>query len=974
MNNKKSGKIKLLLFIFFQFSFAIFGNTQVIINEYSASNLHNIKDNYGKTEDWIELYNESDVDVNIGGWYLSDKKKKSGKWKIPQGTKISAKGFLLFWCSGRDEFKDGHYHTNFKLSQTTGKDKVILSNSSKKIIQKLDLEITLTEHSICRKTDGSDKWRICTMPTPKGTNNGSTQFKDYTEAPSMNKEAGFYKDKVLVSIENNEPNSVLRYTIDGKNVTNTSPIYTVPIELDNSTVIKARAFSDSSDILPGKMDFNTYFINEDYSLPVFSVASDDVETLANGDESLRPIGSLEYFNVEKKREATSFGSLNKHGQDSWILPHRSIDWISRDEMGYSKSVKAKLFKYSDRDSYQKFMFRNSGDDNYPANDDADHVGSTHIRDEYVQTLALEGGMHLDTRAVRRVILFLNGKYWGLYGMREKPVDNDFTKEYYDQDKYHIHYLTTWETTKAKYGGEEALNDWYEIRDFILNNDMSVEANYKKVKDNIDMISFIDYFIANMSVVAKDWLNYNTAWWKGTDVKGSHKKWGYLLWDMDATFDYYINYTMIPNDQFNAKPCDIDEISKSMDVFFGEGNNDTIIPSECYTIKNGSCPYSPDDTIFLKVIENQSYCCESEWDDFCQTLYDTYKNPKKDTCNSIKNGSCPYEMGDEAFQNVISFEHSCCSDTWSSECQEFYDYLSKDNGLRGNIGKHEKLLIKLRDESIEFRELYYARQADLYNTVFSCENMNSTLDRMLAVIEPEMPKQIERWGGTLTEWESNVDKLRSFVNKRCTYLNEGMTSCFDITGPFELTIDSEPEGVGEIKINTIDVPVYPWTGKYYGNMSNKLQAFVKDDKKNEYKFSHWRSKSGSNILPSNQESNIGLKLTETDTIIAVYKLINSTDNLNIPFAYFNIHPNPAKDYINIDYYLKNTEDVSFELFTILGEKLKTFKVDPENKEVGKHEFKIDTKSKNIKPGIYFFKMRIKNNDKYRDYTKKVIVTK
>ena len=106
--------------------------------------------------------------------------------------------------------------------------------------------------------------------------------------------------------------------------------------------------------------------------------------------------------------------MNRHGQDSWVLDHRSLDWVSRDEMGYSKAVNAPLFSYSDRDEYQKFMFRNSGDDNYPAINDGQHDGSAHIRDEYVQHLAKKGGMKLDTRENERVILFLNGQCQGRY--------------------------------------------------------------------------------------------------------------------------------------------------------------------------------------------------------------------------------------------------------------------------------------------------------------------------------------------------------------------------------------------------------------------------------------------------------------------------------------------------------------------------------------------------------------------------------
>ncbi len=431
---------------------------QVLINEFSASNLNSFKDSFNKAEDWIELYNDSDQAINIGGWHLSDKAFKEKKWEIPAGTIISAKGYLVFFCSGRDSVFNNEYHTNFKLTQTKSNEVVQLADPTGMVLDVQDVTLILVEHSICRDRNGSGDWKICTDPTIGSSNNASKKYNGYTVQPTIEKEAGFYQDSLIISINNNEPNSVLRFTIDGSNPNLRSAIYMEDIHIDRTTVVKALSFSNDSSILPGKMDFSTFFIDEDFSLQVFSVAADSVIDLAHGNGEIIPVGSLEYFNLDKEREAVAFGSLNRHGQDSWILPHRSLDWVTRDEMGYTKAVNAQLFNYSDRDEYQKFMFRNSGDDNYPAIRDGNHDGSTHIRDEYVQILALEGDMALDQRAVERVILFLNGEYWGLYGMRERPVDHDYTEYYYSQDKYDIQYLTTWWTTEIEYGGIKALND------------------------------------------------------------------------------------------------------------------------------------------------------------------------------------------------------------------------------------------------------------------------------------------------------------------------------------------------------------------------------------------------------------------------------------------------------------------------------------------------------------------------------------
>ena len=793
----------------FSFFFCLAGpvGAQVVINEYSASNLRDYNDLYGKTEDWIELYNTSSETQDIGGWWLSDKENKPMKWKIPPGTTLPADTRIVFWCSGRDTFDGVRHHTNFKLTQTKGNEFVVLTRPDSTTVQSLPLELTLLGHSRCLETDGGNAWRICTEPTFNAPNTGAPMFTAYTQTPQMSLEAGFYTDVQMLTISTTEDNVEIRYTTDGTTPVADSPLYTDTLTIDETMVVKARAFPLDSTRLPGKVVFNTYFINEDFSLAVFSVAADEVIDLANGDGSLRPIGSLEYFNLNKERTATAYGELNRHGQDSWVNPHRSIDWVTRDEMGYTNAVFEKLFGYSDRDKFQRLMFRASGDDNYPATDADVHEGSTHIRDEYVHNLALLGGMKLDVRAVERVIVFLNGKYWGVYGLRERPVDHDYTKEYYDQDKYHLYYLSTWGSTWAEYGGAKAFEDWEKIRDFILQNDMADSTNYAYVKSKIRLTSLIDYFIANLNSVASDWLNYNTGWWRGTDPDGDHKKWGYILWDNDATFDYYINYSGVPNTGPDAQPCDIDQISIFMDDFFG--NDD--------------------------------------------------------------------------------------------------------------VGKHEKIFLKLQQQNDEFRQLYYSRQADLMNTVYTCENMLHLLDSMVAVIEPEMPRQIARWGGSMAEWQQNVANLRSFIEARCTLLDDGMVDCFNLTGPYNLTLKTEPEGIGKIKLNTLKLSSFPWSGDYFGNMENLLSAKTTDD---NLPFLEWRSAAGHSLFPDSASANVRIILTANDTLTAVFGTPSPTVEAGNALS-FSVYPTLAREVLTLEYELDRPLSVEVGLFNILGEKVKAF---------------------------------------------------
>ncbi len=61
-------KFALFLSAILAYSFL---NSQILINEYSASNVDGINDAFGDKEDWIELYNTTSANVDLTGWYLS---------------------------------------------------------------------------------------------------------------------------------------------------------------------------------------------------------------------------------------------------------------------------------------------------------------------------------------------------------------------------------------------------------------------------------------------------------------------------------------------------------------------------------------------------------------------------------------------------------------------------------------------------------------------------------------------------------------------------------------------------------------------------------------------------------------------------------------------------------------------------------------------------------------------------------------
>lgn len=767
---------------------------QVVINEYSCANLNQFPDNYGKYEDWVELYNRDSVEINIGGYYLSDNKNQPTKWKIPAGTKIPGKGFRVFWASGRDTATSQGLHTNFRLTQTKNDpERLLLANPAGIVIDQATINKTKLGQSRGRATDGGIPWAILTQPVAGGTNNDSPRFSGFADRPDFDKPAGFYADSVTVTLTNNEPGATLYYTLDGSEPSAAAPVYTGPITLKSTAVLKAIAVSPDTTQLPGFVEYATYFINETHTLPVVSVAGHRLRELANGDKDLRPHGSIEYFDQYGQRKARSYGEFNSHGQDSWVNDQRSIDLIARDEMGYNNALEEKIFTLSDRDEFQRLILRAAGDDNYPGNFLPAHEGCAHLRDAYVHNLAKRGGLHLDLRLSEKAIVYIDGQYWGVYDLREIPDDHDYTEYYYGQGKYDIQYILTWGDTWAEYGGGKALQNWKSLFNYIQNNPMADQAKYDYVASQLDVASLVDYVIVNSVTVCSDWLNYNTGWWRGLNPAGGHRKWGYILWDNDATFGYYINYTNIPDTSAAALPCNPEEL-------------------------------------------------------------DGFSDPEG----------------------------------------------------------HIKLLRRLM-QNPGFKQYYVSRYIDLMNTVFSCDNMLSYLDTVANRIAPEMTRHAARWGGDYDHWQSNVQRLRDFISRRCNAMADGMNDCYNLKGPYKVTFDTDPDSLAQMQINSLTISEFPYTGTYFGGIDLKLTALY--DTTSEYRFDRWMA-ANQIFQPGDSLSSVALRLSGTDTITAHFiKMTTSVTNPLAATPALSVHPTVIESAATVTLDLPVNAQVSLRLLSL-----------------------------------------------------------
>ena len=181
-----------------------------------------------------------------------------------------------------------------------------------------------------------------------------------------------------------------------------------------------------------------------------------------------------------------------------------------------------------------------------------------------------------------------------------------------------------------------------------------------------------------------------------------------------------------------------------------------------------------------------------------------------------------------------------------------------------------------------------RYADLLNTHLSCENVLAIFDDMIAVIAPEMPRQIARWGGNMTEWQNNVQVARDFLSTRCAYLmNSGIGECYDLTGPFATTFNVLPANTGRIKMNSEWLSEFPFQAQVFGNIETILKAEANPG----FIFSHWEV-DGAVIQPDEENPDIVLQLSQATQVTAHFTDPTQSDEDLIYYWHFNNLQTPS----------------------------------------------------------------------------------
>ena len=382
--------------------------------------------------------------------------------------------------------------------------------------------------------------------------------------------------------------------------------------------------------------------------------------------------SLEYFTADQSEEFQIDTVVEIQGHSS------TLRWRS-DKL----SLQVKFKQPYDTKLTSDTLFGNSPDGENAANDfdtlvlDAQYnytfasnnttvqgPYSTYIHDQVVADLTNQAGA--EGPHGRWVHLYINGMYWGVYNVHERPGDA-FAEEYYGGNKDDYLVVKGWEGMNLLHGGTQGkyIQDDGGIASQIayqalldeVNDNMASLTEYQQVADILDIDSFINYVVTLYYAGNYDWGELN--WFASINDADPNGQWHFHSWDQEHAF---------PNDQ-NASAGD----SRNQDY------------DHTYQVANdfGEHEYGPTG-IHHKLMANEEYRLR-----FSDRVEELMQN---DGVLTPANAQAAWQARVDEIADAINGEAARWGDnrtpdktgtTWATNVQYTTDHFFFDNGVYQN---------------------------------------------------------------------------------------------------------------------------------------------------------------------------------------------------------------------------------------------------------------------------------------------------
>ena len=421
--------------------------------------------------------------------------------------------------------KRGHEpHTTFKAEDQGG---VLYMVSETGILDSVRYSAVPTGASWSR--DAAGNWGFAS-PSPYGNTVGEV-FAVQAQSNAVNvPPSGFYSSAITVSFP-----AGTRCEQGGAEPTANSPTVEQNLTINATAVLRCRTYAVGS--YPSEEIIRTYVFESQPSITALFVTTDPLSMFSadtglymtgNGASMMDPKKGANFWSNRElpvyvelfepgSPKTPAFGVMGDYkisGQYSRAKEKKSFSVTLREEYG-DKRLKYPLFPdYPELKKFKAFSLRNFGNNS----------GDDYVRDR-IGTSMTEG-LGVDYQRGRYVVVYYNGKYYGVHDLRER------NNEYYYETKYGLDASDIDLIDANNDASAGSATDYKAMIEWLQSNELTSDANYQKIADQIDVDNYMNYMQAEMFVNNGDWPHNNMKKWR---IASQKSKWKWFLYDVDFGF-------------------------------------------------------------------------------------------------------------------------------------------------------------------------------------------------------------------------------------------------------------------------------------------------------------------------------------------------------------------------------------------------------------------------------------------------------
>ncbi len=474
---------------------AVSGSSSLMINE--VSSVSQAKDNQ---DDWVELFNSTPSDMDISGYFLSDTRSDLRKWQLGN-AQIGAGGYKVI-----SSYQDGEASAPLGISLSG--EMLYLSSPDGLVLDQFDTGVLRPGISKGRLADDAAQTAFFSTPT-KGEPNGGDTISGYCAAPLFSVGGGYQSAPVTLEITDTTPGATIYYTLDGSTPSQSSTPYTAPITISSTQTVRAIAVAEGK--LPSDQTVATYLFEDKHSLPVIclSITESDKDFVfgsAERSQKRERAGYVEYYEPDGTLGVGFPAGFRIAGAGTRGYAQKSINLYLRGGYGQSE-VTYPFFKGYNITTFKSLSLRNMGQDS----------SDTRLRDAYFHMAV--NGMNIDNMQTKFAVVYINGKYWGLYEFKENQNEDYFAARYgIDPEKVEM------SRNQFIYVGQKAsINHALSVAKSNTSND----DQFAKYTEIADSAYFMDYLIATSFFNSSDFYNQKYA-----HTSDNALKWRPMFYDLD----------------------------------------------------------------------------------------------------------------------------------------------------------------------------------------------------------------------------------------------------------------------------------------------------------------------------------------------------------------------------------------------------------------------------------------------------------